>query len=88
MIGVKPFCTGASTVVMGYELKRVPECLILHDVVVELSFFFVVTVEVVLESFNVLGHETNVSELGHRRGVFAKDMFELFDRFRVENDVP
>jgi hypothetical protein len=88
MIGVKPFCTGASTVFMGYELKRVSECFILHDMLVKLSFFFMVTVELVLESFDVLGHETNVSELGHRRSIFAKDVIKLFDRVMVENDVP
>jgi hypothetical protein len=88
MIGVESFCTGASTVVMSYELKRGPECLMLHDMVVKLLFFFVVTVEFVLKSFDVLGYETNVSELGHRCIIIAKDAVELFDCFVVENDVP
>jgi hypothetical protein len=85
---VESFCTGASTVVMSYELKRVPECIILHDVIIKFLFFFVVTVELVFKSFDALRHETDVSELGHRCSVFAKDVVELFNCIVVENDVP
>jgi hypothetical protein len=72
---------------MSYELERFPESFMLHDVVVKLLFFFVVTVEFVLKSFDVLGHETNVSELGHRCSIIAKDAVELFNCFVVENHV-
>lgn len=88
MIGVESFCTGASTVVMSYELKRGQECLMFHDVIIKLLFFFVVTVELVFKSFDALRQETDVSKLGHRCSVFAKDVVELFNRVVVENDVP
>ena len=73
---------------MGYDLKRVSERFILHDVFIKLSFFFVVTVKLILESFDVVGHETDVLELGQRCSVFAKDVVEAFDRFIIEDDVP
>lgn len=88
MIGVKPLCTGALTIVMGYMLDGLSECVVLHDVFIKLLFFFVVTVKLIFESFDALRHETNVSEVGHRRGIFTKDVAELFDRFGIENDVP
>lgn len=61
VIGVKSFFTGSSTIVMDYRLEGIPELLILHDVFIEFLFLLTMTVEFILESFDILGHETNVS---------------------------
>ena len=80
---MKPFGTCSLSILMHNGLESVSKIVIVHDTFVELSFFFLMSVELPFNMFDVLGYVTKVLELSDLGGVVGKGEVEFVDRLVV-----
>jgi hypothetical protein len=76
---MKPFCARSLSEVVDDGLEGVVELLSLHDLFIKLSFFFLVSVEFIFESFDILGYIAKVSKSNNGRGVVGKGLVDFVD---------
>jgi hypothetical protein len=84
---VEALGSGASAKVVDDGLKSGAKSVVLHDMLIKIPFFGLVSFELCLESYDILGEVAGVLKLGERGRVVEGSVYGV-DRFVVEEDMP
>ena len=71
------------SVLVYYGLEGILEVVVGHNLFVDQSFFFLMSVKFVFNTFDILGYITQILESREVGGIVGKSVVELIDCFVV-----